>query len=411
MKFFLSIVFISISLYSQDFSTSTMRTIDLNDVFKLALKRSEVIASKKEYLKELEAQERALTSNILPKISFNINTVKKEEVSLFTKGYLSANYQFFSGMKDYIAIRAMADKQKSANMSVEDAKRNLYMDAVTAYWNLFNAQKIVGIFKEKIELDNKRIDELKKRVKIGRSRESEVVSAVSQLMQDKALYLDSILNERISQEIIKFLTGVDYDIIPADYDCDYKNYELSYYLDMAKKRPDIESKKLDASYYKRIYESEKNNFYPSILTSANFYPLISPLSQQDNRWDISVHLNMPIYSAGELKAKKDLSLSSLKTSEIELELSIRQAESEVRQAFEEVRYSRLRTESIKDALISAKQNVKYQEEDYRLGLVTNLDVLNSMNDLLQLKISLSKAEVEEKILVERLKMVSGENIK
>ncbi|HOJ86746.1 MAG TPA: TolC family protein [Elusimicrobiales bacterium] len=410
MKFFLIVICVSISLYSQEFSTSTMRPMNLNEAFNLSLKRSEMLASKKEYIKELEAQEKSLTSNILPKISFNINTVKKEDISLFTKGYLSTNYQFFSGMKDYIAIKAMGDKQKSASMLIEDAKRNLYMDVVEAYWNLFNAQKVVGIFKEKIELDNKRIDELKKRVKIGRSRESEVVSAVSQLMQDKASYLDSILNERISQEIIKFLTGVDYDIVPVDYNYDYKNYELSYYLEMAKKRPDIESKRLDVSYYRRMYEGEKNNFYPSIVTSANLYPLISPLSQQNNRWDISVYLNMPIYSAGELKAKKDLSFSSLKTAEIELELAIRQAESEVRQAFEEARYSRLRTESIRDALISAKQNVQYQEEDYRLGLVTNLDVLNSMNDLLQLKISLSKAEAEEKILAERLRIVSGENI-
>ena len=59
----------------------------------------------------------------------------------------------------------------------------------------------------------------------------------------------------------------------------------------------------------------------------------------------------------------------------------------------------------------AADNARYQQEDYKLGLVTNLDVLNALNSVLQTRLALSQAKVQERATLLSLETAAGMEIK
>ena len=55
----------------------------------------------------------------------------------------------------------------------------------------------------------------------------------------------------------------------------------------------------------------------------------------------------------------------------------------------------------------AEENARYQEADYKLGLVTNLDVLSALNTVQQARLSLSQAKVQERLTLLNLEVAAG----
>lgn len=405
--FFITVFFAAVAaLHAQEFSTSTMRSITIKEAYGLALARSENLAMMKEGIKQFEQEESVIRAAFRPSFEFTASRYKEQNASSVSRGYVSGSYNLFSGMRDYISARAASAKTVSAGMELERAKQNLFMDTASAYLNLIHAQNQVFIRMEQIEVDNKRIAELQARASIGRSRISELVAAKTQLAQDKASLLEALLNERIAQRLMQFLTGLDSDTAPAKIKTE-KNESLEFFLGQALARPDITAKKKILEYSEHLLEIQERNAWPSVDLSADYYVLRRPEPSPENNWNAGITLKVPIYSGGVLKAGKESALSARKSAELALELARRQAEYQVKSAYEEFKYNALQVESLEQAISLARENAVRQREDYKLGLVTNLDVISALNTVVQTRLALSRAKLQEKLSCIKLKTAAG----
>lgn len=378
---------------AQDFSTASMKPITLGEAYDLALAKSEQLAMRAEGIKQLEAAELRIGAAFRPVFGINASQAKQQNSASVTRGYLSGSYSLFSGMRDYISAKAAAARTGAAEHDLARARQRLYLGVAQAYLDLLAAQRDALIRREQFAVTENRITELQARVEIGRSRKSEAVAARTQLAQDKAGFLEAVSFERLAQQSLMFLTGLDKDLAPEPLPL-RREAGLETYLKAALSRPDLAARRkaLQASRY--LLDVQDRNLWPTVTVSADYYAVRRPLPAPVNRWDALLAVNIPLSDGGAARAQRQESYSAKRSAEIELQLAERQALSEVRSAYEEFKYSLLRSASLEEALALASDNADYQQEDYKLGLVTNLDVLSALRTMQDMRLALSQARIQ-----------------
>ncbi len=409
MKYILMPVLLALSpcrLPAQELSTAAMRPIGLGEAYALSLAKSEQLAQQGEGIKQLEAAEQLLNAAFRPSFDANASQYKQQNSASSTKGYLSGSYSLFSGMRDYISAKAAAAKTRAAELDLARARQQLYLGVAQAYLNLLSAQREVFIRREQLEVTGKRITELEARVEIGRSRKSEAVAIKTQLAQDKAAYLSASAGERLAQQALMFLTGLDADLLPDGIPA-RREAAIETYLKTVLMRPDLAARRkaLEASGY--LLDVQDRNLWPTLTVSADYYVVKNPMPAPVNRWDGTLALKIPLYDGGAGPALRQAAYSGRRSAALALQLAERQAITEVRSAYEEFKYSSLQTASLEDALLLATDNKNYQEEDYKMGLVTNLDVLSALNTVQQTRLALSQAHIQETWTLLKLETAAG----
>lgn len=409
MKIVLTAVLLALiprELTAQEFAAAGMRPITLAEACSLSLAKSEQLAQQGEGIKQLEAAERLLSAAFRPSFDVNASQYKQQNSPSVTKGYLSGSYSLFSGMRDYISLKAAAARTGAAQLDFARAAQQLYLGAAQAYLNLLAAQREVLIRREQLDVTGRRIAEIEARVDIGRSRKSEAVAIKTQLAQDKASYLNAAAAERLAQQALMFLTGLDADLAPEGISL-RGEAALEAYLKTALLRPDLAARRkaLEVSGY--LLDVQDRNLWPGVTVSANYYVIRHPMPAPVNRWDGNLAVNIPLYNGGAAQAQRQAAYSGKRAAALVLQLAERQALTEVRSAYEEFKYSALQTASLEEALALASDNKSYQEEDYKLGLVTNLDVLSALNTVQQTRLALSQARVQQIWTFLKLKNAAG----
>ena len=182
-------------------------------------------------------------------------------------------------------------------------------------------------------------------------------------------------------------------------------------LKAALSRPDVAASRKTLEAFNYLSDIQDHNLWPSVNLTADLYAVRSPMPSPTDRWDGAITLNLPLYTGGTAQAQKDSADAAKRSAALTLRLTERQALTEVRSAQEEYKYSLLQEASLKEALALATDNARYQQEDYKLGLVTNLDVLNALNSVLQTRLALSQAKVQERATLLSLETAAGMEIK
>ncbi|OGR81270.1 MAG: hypothetical protein A2X32_13785 [Elusimicrobia bacterium GWC2_64_44] len=386
------------------------RPLSLGETYALAAARSEALALQAEGAAQLDAAERQLAAAFRPAFDFNASLSKQQNADTAARGYFSGSYNIFSGMRDYMAAKAASEKTAAARLDLERARQQLYLSAAQAYLGLQAAQREAQIREDQLEVTARRISELEARAAIGRSRRSEVISAKAQLAQDKAAHLSALSAERLAQQALKFLTGLQEDLAPAALPARLAA-DLPAYLDLAARRPDLEARRRDAAAAGFLSEVQELGGRPAVNLLANYYVLRTPRPDPVNRWDAGAFLSVPLYTGGLLRGRKEAAWAGKRSAQTALDLALRQALSDVRSAYDDYEFSSRQAESLAEALALADENARYQVEDYKLGLVNNLEVLSALNTAQQTRLALSQAQARKTLALIKLETAAGAEIK
>ena len=393
--------------YAQTVSTAPAAglAISLDRAFRLALAKSETLASSGEGIKQLEAAESQIKSYFLP--AFNLNTLETLNSAQAGIGQsaVSLSYSIFDGMRDYIAAKSAGLKTESARLQLARARQALYQDVARAYINLANIRQELSVRQAQLEVSNNRIKELRDREQIGRSRESEVVAAQAQLAMDDADLQSAWSRESLAQFELRFLTGLNADMEPEQLRLP-ENHQIEPYLAGAARRFNVEAARKALEAARLDADIAKKLVWPSLYLDADYY-LKRPSPNQDSQWAGILTLKIPLYTGGFVSASVDQASARSAAAEFALKLAIRRAGTEVRQAYSILMHSIAVIESLRKALKLADENARYQARDYTLGLVTNLDVLNAQNTLLQTKLKLEQARAQTCLAGVQLEVAGG----
>jgi outer membrane protein TolC len=150
----------------------------------------------------------------------------------------------------------------------------------------------------------------------------------------------------------------------------------------------------------------KGGHYPNLDLVGNYYVDRTGILAS-SEWDAGIVLSVPFYQGGTVQAQVREAVASKRISELTAHETIRSAERQVSLIYQNHLRLIEQLKSIKEARMKSEEAYKLNLKDYQFGLVTNLDVLQSMNSFIQNKRSYDSLFVAGHMSYQNLEAASG----
>ncbi len=369
--------------------------LTLDDYFAAALRRSEVVATQTELIRQAEERTKQASSALLPTVNGVATYTWQEPLPAGTAitsnaqldrqslARLTATQPLFRGFREFAALRQTQALEGAQNHEYQQARVLLFRDVVQNFYSVLSSEQDIANLDEAIRQNQLREKDIQDRVRIGRSRTSELLNVQSTISTLRAQREQLQGQLSVARETLAFLSGLDATTALRDNEVIPQQLEpLTEYLARVEIRPDVQAGKKRLSAGQENVAVARGAHLPSLDLNANYY-LDRPGNLKEVTWDVQLALSVPIFSGGSLQSKEREAQSQRTQAELSLEQVRRQAQQEIRALYQSVLFERSQLEALEKATEIARKNYAVQTREYRLGLVTNLDVLQALTAYLE----------------------------
>jgi len=396
-------------------------TLSLRDCFKAALKRSEVLATQQELVIQAEENYHRAWGAILPSVTGSYSYFHRNAPDLTSSGNtdssagqqtlnIMADQPLFRGFRDFAALnqtKALITAQEQAR---QWAGMQLYRDVAQAFYTRLAVQKDLNVLDNELELYQKRIKELHNRITIGRSRITEVLTVQAAQAILKAQREQVLGQLNVAKEVLAFLTGLDRDIQLDDTDEVPSNAgSLESYQSDINARPDIMAARKNVEAFKSNVSIAKGAHLPSVDLIGNYYA-DRPDPHKNGDWDLAITVTLPIFTGGTISSNVKTAESQQRQSEIQLSQVQRMALEEIRSLHYNFKSDLTQLAALQEAFNLSEKNYQANAKDYKLNLVTNLDVLQAITAYQDTHRSLEKIRYLTKIDYNKLEAAAAHRL-
>lgn len=389
--------------------------LSLDEAYQAALKKIETISLTLSQQRQAEAQADKARAGFLPSLSASANYQRQNKLIGTTNEYdqglakLTLSQSLFAGGKDKANLNAANANQRAHEYQTLDTKNALYIQVARAFYSVLSAEHEVTNTKKSIELTQKRISELQKRKKIGKSRNIEILAAESQRSVLEAQLVAAIGEHQTAKSNFFNFTGLDPNTpLKDDLTLPKELKTLDIYLTKLEDRPDLLSLRSNLESQNSLVSAAQADYFPRLDLTANYYfsRVHYPTTSPD--WDAGITLTMPLFSQGITKATVKEAQESKLQAELVLNQKKRNAEVEIHTAYNNLLSSLEQVKALEKAMATTEENYKQQENDYRYSIATNLDVIQALNALDDTKRALDRTRYQALHAAAELKAVANE---
>jgi outer membrane protein len=381
--------------------------LTLDDYFAAALQRSEGVAIQSELIQQAEERYRQANSTLLPTLTGIASYTWLEPTSAGSSSTsnnptrqpharLSATQPLFRGFREFAALRQNKALLGAQNQDYRNAQVQLFKDTAQNFFDILAFEQDLKNLDEQISQNAKRETELRNRTRIGRARPGEVLTVQSTISTLRAEVERLQGQLQAAREVLAFLSGLDATTPLRDTETLPATLEpLAEYLAQLPRRPDVQASRQRFVAADEAIGVQRGARLPSLDLNANHY-LERRGSLADVDWDVQIALSVPIYAGGVIQSRVREAASQRNQAELTASQVKRQAEQEIRATYQSVVFDRTQLEALEKATDAARKNYEAQLRDYRLGLVTNLDVLQALTTFQENQRALDRARFQAK---------------
>ena len=402
------------------------KELNLMECFDLAMKRSETLSIHKEDIAIAEAQIFQATGEAIGDADFIITDthqeVPKNPATDSSGNSVGSTFNarerrerefvitqpLFQGFKSIAALTGAGNLKSQREEEWQRAKDLLFLDVARAFYTFLKMEKDVTAIQDINILFKDRIKDLEERSKIGRSRAGEVATAKAIMKIHEADLERAKGAKEIARYTLEFLTGSslenttlkDMTVVSQTED------KLENLIGNSEYRSDVLAKESAMKTAKKAVLVAQSGFWPTISLEHTQYEKREGF-QSGIDWDLMFKIDVPLFRGGSTFGEFKESLSKWKQAKFSHQLAERQAKLEVRQSFQGWLSSKKESEALQEAVKASDENYKIQKEDYEKNLVNNLDVLQSLEALLDTSRNANSSFYQTKINFWELQVASG----
>ncbi|MBK8202655.1 MAG: TolC family protein [Bdellovibrionales bacterium] len=313
--------------------------------------------------------------------------------------YLNLTQPLFQGGGEYHLLEAAKFYPEVSKWSRIQTEIDLYTDLAKSMYEILSLNKEDQTLKEQERILERRVSYLRSRVKIGRSRKSELFTAESQLANLSA-EIQSIQGKiLLAKETFVRQTGLREwspveDPLSEDW---YSKLDLSGQSEKLEAVPQTQLIESSLGQTRAEVNAAKGDYWPQIDLSGNYY-LDRTGTLKDSQWDVSLIAKWELYGGGTTQAA--VREKTLEAEKLNYELA-------------DAKRNQLSiTERLRNSLVAKMEEIKkiglavemaersYQENinESQSGLVSDLEVLRSLDDYLKIKRSYDRVQFEPKMI-------------
>ncbi|MCB4757687.1 MAG: TolC family protein, partial [Elusimicrobia bacterium] len=344
-------------------------SLTLKQCYDLALQQSETLKISMEDIRQAEALYRQALGSILPDVTFNAQKFY-EERGVISGGTALPNdsttskfvltQPLFKGLKELSAMSG-AKHQLAGKRSLNQRLRTqIYQDAAQAFYTVVDFETRRQNTRDLIRLTEDRVKELRARMQLGKSRESEVLQAESQLLAYEAADANTAGNISAARDLLSFLVGQDIRSTPLQSETEKEIPVLTQEEALGKSinRSDRRAAEEEALAQKYGVRVARAGYSPVLDLTGNYYlhreGLYSPVD-----WDLLFNLDVPLFQGGTVRADVEAARSRYEQARLTLSQLNRSIKKEIQQAFDQLQASLNQARILKEAYAKFKKSYQY----------------------------------------------------
>lgn len=368
-----------------------MDGVDVDEAFRRALRQSETVGITEQQRVQAEEAYAQAKASLFPSIVANLSYTRQDVPSAGTASSLSPAEQrfarvqgvqpLFRGFAEYAALRQGKRTTEASELRLKHAELQLFRDVSQAFHDVLSFESDIRNYNEEIDLNRRRLKDLEGFRKIGRARPSEALTTRSNLAALEAQLEATRGALSASREVFRFLTG----IAPEERLVDRVSWPTTLpaveeYVQSLDSRPDLQAARKEWEAAGEGKTIARAGHFPSLDLIGNYY-LTRPGFLSNVSWDAQLALTFPIFQGGLVNAQLRQASALEKQRELEFVRARRLAEQEVRTQYALLTAAIAQVSGLKGAVEVSRQSFEQVQRDYRLGLVTNLEVIQSLTSV------------------------------
>lgn len=390
-------------------SLALAQSLTLKEAYDRALTFNQSEEINNARIESAEASYSKSRGNYLPKIAFKGTYTFLDQLSDQKTMALNLSQNLFKGGKDGLALDTQELNVESQKLTKNVEQQTLFKDVAEAYYSHWQNEQDVKNLALLRDQSEKRRNEIRDRVRIGRSRKGELLQAESQLatVESNLLNASGLRNE--SAKKLSSLIGLnDNNLKMPEAVEEVKALEpVESYLKKAEGRSEIELRKAKLQMADLDVSSSKRNHLPTLDLSSNYYLNKRTGTLRNSDWDLSLNLTVPLFEGGATNAQVKESVAKKMEAYYSVSDQQRKVDSEVKTKYEATQKYMEQLKAGMRAFNLARENYDETLKDYRLGLVTNLDTLSALNTYLDAKRTYDRTKIQAKATLEQLNAAVG----
>ncbi len=372
------------------------RPIALADAVTLAIKHSESLAASAAGVAEAQARIAELRAAALPRLAVNGTWKVQDDAgadeSNSRTAWVSLRQPLFSGFREFLLLRAGRALHDAEAADLARAEALLGLDVARAFTGLLRTRRAIAIRMGVRDLTAKRVQDLDERSKVGRSRASEVIAARAQLARQEAELERLRGDDESAEDLLRFLTGLDELLDPQPVPAPALP-ALEPLVAASTARPDVAARGRQLAAAELAAVAARRERWP-VLSADGAYYLERPGISEDVRWDATLAASFPLFAGGAISARVRVAEAVRRGASERAALAGRLAALEVRIAHRDLGAGLRSVAALETAEELAGKNAEAQTEDYKNGLVTNLEVLGALDTLMETRLQLEDARLD-----------------
>ncbi len=374
---------ISILLFQ---APTAMANVSVKEAYQAALKRNEDVANQVELVNQAEERYKQAMGAIAPTLNFLGSYTKQDNGSTAAAIYptdqqtyrINATQPLFRGFREYAALKQQGILSSSAKFNQDQAMIQLYQDVVTSYFNVVSAEQDYQNLLNEIKVNQDRLKDIQEFKRIGRSRDTDVLTIESNIAQLETQVESAKTLIKTTRAIFAFLTDLPNTETLTDTRIKTASVEdMNAFTAKINDRPDVQAATTNVDAADRGVSIARGGHLPSIDLGANYY-FDRPGALSNVKWDATLGLTFPIFQGGVIQSGVRVAASQLKQADLGLSKARRLAEEQIETFYENVVGDLRQIQKQKNAVDISQKSYAAEKRDYKLGLVTNLDVLQSL---------------------------------
>jgi len=418
------------------------KTLSLSEVVKIALQKNTAVQKAEEGIKVYESGVKSAYGNLLPSVSatggwnwsrsveeggdyifngFSITVPKKVVQSRSYSAGASANIMLFDGLANIATISRSQNNLDAAKYSLEHTKQNLAYQAISGFYDVINAKKLMDVKEQDLKWNQKNYEIILERNKLGNvtladvySQQVKVGNAELELIRAKNSYETSRSEYLyyLGLDVLEDFTFEDPSVNGKDLVVDMISLDPNVKLLVQKaltNRSDFKSAKLNYEGALDGITIAKSGHLPTISNYYDYSTRATSFNSMFKSYTTSVglSLNIPIFSGFSVENRVEQAKVQAKNSELDVNDMERQIKKEMQKTYLDLQASEKRLDVSKKNVTAAEENRKIEQEKYTLGATMLLNVLIANSDYTNALTNYVNAQFEYVKLKEQLEYSLG----
>jgi outer membrane protein TolC len=271
-----------------------------------------------------------------------------------------------------------ADQLESSKFSARDVQRTIGITTARAYLTVFAQKRQVEVNRQARDNSLAHMQYADSRLRGGIGNRVDWARAGQDLEQNEALLQSSYANLYRSQEALGILLGEDQPVDVADVPQIPGMPTLDQALEESQGRTDILLFRQQERAADRSLNMSWTEYLPNItLFGQPFYNEPSSLTTLKTGWQVQAVLTWYLYDGGARYGRTHEREALLEQARINLDTTLRQSNSDVRAAVDNVERTTAAVERQRNSAQLAEDAMRLADIAYRAGATTNLELIDA----------------------------------